>query len=434
MITRRPSIWLFAALLLALPIFAQRPKVAAGPRAVGVLEWTPQGLRLVPVSLMLDGRYYDATLYRANPVPLAVEQDTVYQVQKSGEPLGDFTVTTPAQLPNGGWIGQGNYESDADRKKKAEDREKAAQGALAAKPVDPQEERPVLRRGPAKSDTSTPPTSAPTGSAPASAPPAAPTAASTQSSATPTAVPPALTQSDNDPNRPILKRGKPVEEQAEKLGKDNLPHKVPPKPPAGISKIQVAVSDAEPNESHPYAWKWDKPEQEKKFRVDVEKLALALVSEYAKKNGGPAPGKVEVVGFSAFDLAYNNEPDVVFTARVLPAPPVSGAVRKAGAKAAAAPPPAAPSGFEYYVTLVAREDIYAQMQKSFAQVTDSKHLDAFPRYELIDAVDVDGDHNGELLFRSISDISSSFVIYRVNGYRLEELLRVPEPREIESGS
>jgi hypothetical protein len=191
------------------------------------------------------------------------------------------------------------------------------------------------------------------------------------------------------------------------------------------------VSAASPNESHPYVWKWSKLEEEKKFRADAEKMALSLVNDYAKKNGGPTPGKIEVKGFGAFDLAYNNEPDVVLTARVLPAP--ATAVKKARTKTATPPPVPGPNGFEYYITLVAREDIYSQMQKSFAQVTDSKHLDAFPRYELIDAVDADGDHNGELLFRSINDISSSFVIYRVTGYKLEELLRVPEPREMDTG-
>jgi hypothetical protein len=117
---------------------------------------------------------------------------------------------------------------------------------------------------------------------------------------------------------------------------------------------------------------------------------------------------------------------------VLPAPATP--LKRAGTKATAPPSVPGPVGFEYYITLVAREDIYGQMQKSFAQVTDNKHLDAFPRYELIDAVDADGDHNGELLFRSINDISSSFVIYRVTGYRLEELLRVPEPRQMDTGS
>jgi hypothetical protein len=139
---------------------------------------------------------------------------------------------------------------------------------------------------------------------------------------------------------------------------------------------------------------------------------------------------MEITDFHAFDLSYNNEPQVILTARVFPA--AAAAARKIGARAAA-PSPALPTGFEYYVTLVATEDIYNQLQKMFSSVTDNKHLDAFPRYELVDAVDADGNKNGDLLFRRVTDVSSSFVLYRVIGTRLEELLSVPEPREIAAG-
>src|SRR6185369_16861970 len=94
----------------------------------------------------------------------------------------------------------------------------------------------------------------------------------TAQNAPPPAPTPQLTETESDPNRPILKRGKPQEEQAEKLGKDTLPHKVPPKPPSGLNKMQVAVSDAGPSEVHPYAWKWASPDEEKKFHEATEKL------------------------------------------------------------------------------------------------------------------------------------------------------------------
>jgi hypothetical protein len=50
-------------------------------------------------------------------------------------------------------------------------------------------------------------------------------------------------------------------------------------------------------------------------------------------------------------------------------------------------------------------------------------LDVIPRLELIDAVDVDGDGRGELLFRQVSDAGSAFVIYRVIGDRLYPLFQ-----------
>jgi hypothetical protein len=348
---------------------------------------------------------------------MALSQDTVYEVQKSGTAVGDFTVTVAGQMPNGSWVGRGNYVSEEDRKNKADDRAKQAAAAAALKPIDPKDERPVLRHGPPKPDAPPAQTPAPAPTAPV------PASGGTQQNA---AAPPPAVQTPTNDAGPVLKRGKPLEEQADKLGKDTLPHKPPPKPPAGFNKIQVAVSDASTIESHPYVWKWANPDEEKKFRADTEKQALALVSDYAKKNGGPAPGKMEVVAFQAFDLAYNNEPQVIFTARILPA--ALAPVRKAGARTSTPPAPTTPAGFEFYVTLVATQDIYGQSQKMFSAVTDSKHLDAFPRFELIDAVDVDGDGSGDLLFRRSTDISSSFVLYKVLGTKVEELLSVPEPK------
>ena len=52
------------------------------------------------------------------------------------------------------------------------------------------------------------------------------------------------------------------------------------------------------------------------------------------------------------------------------------------------------------------------------KITDTQHFDSLPRFELIDAVDADGDGRGELLFRQISDAGKAFVIYRVIGDQL----------------
>jgi len=72
----------------------------------------------------------------------------------------------------------------------------------------------------------------------------------------------------------------------------------------------------------------------------------------------------------------------------------------------------------YMTVLVARQDIYGDLHKVFAQTTDSKHLDVLPKFELIDAVDADGDGRGELLFRLSSENGSAFGVYRVIGDKL----------------
>ena len=78
---------------------------------------------------------------------------------------------------------------------------------------------------------------------------------------------------------------------------------------------------------------------------------------------------------------------------------------------------------QYSIALVTREDINGDFHKAFSEVTDTQHLDVLPRYELIDAVDADGDGRGELLFRQISDEGSTFGIYRVIGDQLYPLFQ-----------
>jgi len=103
----------------------------------------------------------------------------------------------------------------------------------------------------------------------------------------------------------------------------------------------------------------------------------------------------------AFDLDFSNSPTFVLTAKV------------------SAPSAAAPDGqFDYFVTLVARVDINGQVQKVFSSVTDNNHLDAFPRMEIIDALDADANGRGDLLFRQHSDSGISYALYRVYPYQM----------------
>jgi hypothetical protein len=114
------------------------------------------------------------------------------------------------------------------------------------------------------------------------------------------------------------------------------------------------------------------------------------------------------VQLRVFDLSNSNEPVLVLMANAqIP----KSAKQNAG------------SEVQYMVTLVAREDIYGDLHKAYANVTDSQHLDVLPRVELVDAVDADGDGRGELLFRQVSDAGSAFVIDRVIGNQLWPLFQ-----------
>jgi len=121
----------------------------------------------------------------------------------------------------------------------------------------------------------------------------------------------------------------------------------------------------------------------------------------------PPKPTFEDVQLRVFDLSNSNEPVLVLTTKAqLP--------ERAGTAA---------SALQYVVTVVARDDIYGELHKAFASITDTQHLDVLPRMELIDAVDADGDGRGELLFRQISDAGNAFVLYRVIGDRLWPLFQ-----------
>ena len=130
------------------------------------------------------------------------------------------------------------------------------------------------------------------------------------------------------------------------------------------------------------------------------------IRAFAAKRKGPAiPAKAAITDYEvrAFDLDYSSSPTIVLTAKL----PVTGAT--------------VPAGFSYFATVVARVDINDQPQKLFASVTDTRHLDAFPRYELIDALDADANGRGDLLFRQYSDVGITYGLYRVSAYQLEKI-------------
>src|SRR5689334_9258103 len=108
---RKKRFFVSSALLLMLAAASLGPPTArgqrkkeTGPRAVAVVTWngddpmpTPGTSVLTPVAIRVEGRYYDAELYQAQPEPLAVESGVVYDVLKSGEVIGTFTVGAPRE-------------------------------------------------------------------------------------------------------------------------------------------------------------------------------------------------------------------------------------------------------------------------------------------------------------------------------------------------
>jgi len=442
-------------------------KANPGPRALGLLELAPNGkAHLIPVTILIDGKYYDASAYKASPVPMALWSDTVYEGVRTGVSLGLFTVAGALQRKDAAdateWVGEGTWQS-ADALKA-----KAAKKSVYTAPrgINEDEGPPVLRRSgsekpkppesPAKPETPPPAPPAPSPSAtPAAAgqPETATTAKGT--TASPSSSPAAPSQPDKaqvdkppeDKDAPVLKRGKPAPEKTEEpRTAAQAAGKSATAPPANATKSATTVSSAssaaqaanqiqlipaisDPHGPDPLPYTFImKPDEEQQFQKKILAMAADEVRARAAAGAGvsesarapsqrtkaaaakPVQPIFEDVQLRVFDLADINEPELVLTANAhMP--------QRSREKESAVP------GVQYMVTFVAREDVNGDFHKALANVTDAQHLDVLPRLELIDAVDVDGDGRGELLFRQVSDVGSAFVVYRVIGDRLYPLFQ-----------
>jgi hypothetical protein len=377
--------------------FASRDSKRKGPRALALLELAPGGTaRLIPICIMYEGKFFDAGAYKATPVPMAVEAETVYEGVRTGVSQGLFTVTGARQVGDT-WIGLGFWDPEgATRKPQSETR-------VQEPPKEEVDKPPVLRRP-------TPGKPRPAEPQPAPAAPAPP-------SATAPAPRPSV---EEDKDRPVLRRGKP----APRLAEANPSETVPVSPATDNVQLIPAISDAGGADLRPYTYDL-KPEEEQKLRKKILDLASDQVRARAKQLAAESvepssrrgvavpkslPPNFEGAQLRVFDLSNTNDAVLVLTAKA-----------RVDQRSTAKEP--AKAGQVYYVTLVAREDLYGELRTAFSNVTDARHLDVLPRLELIDAVDADGDGRGELLFRRISDAGSAFVVYMVVGDQLYPLFQ-----------
>lgn len=391
---------LIALMAVAAQTSRTRPR-NKGPRAVGLVQIAGNGKgRIIPISIMFDGKFYDAASYKATPVPMALQAGTVYEAFKIGVSQGLFTIK--AAIPNrGSWVGEGSWTAagSAPPPKKVE----------AVHNDDDLDRPPVLRHA---DESGAKPVASPTPSATATPTP----------SPSPTPAPAASSPEAEDQDRPVLRRGKPEPETATQPssqkssgaaeGKSQKPLEV--KTNEAIRTF-AAVSDEGGPEARPYSYSM-KPDEEAAFRKKM--LALAadalrtrnreLSTEISGKGASKGPKadvKFENEDLRVFDLSSSNEPILVLSA--------TGRLSFKDGQASIQ------SG--YFITLISRQDLYGELHKIFVNVTDPAHLDAVPRMDLVDAVDADGDGRGELLFRSYSDAGDAYSIYRVIGDQLYPL-------------
>jgi len=400
------------ALLVALALGAAgqtpRPKrKEPALRALAVLELTsdsktPGRGRLVPIYVLEDGKYYDAGLYRVRPRPMAVETGTVYEAERSGEPAGLFTVEQAVERERawfavGGWVPR-EFEQ-----------------AKPAKPVtvktgEDEDAPPVLRRPKPGGEGGVPPASSPKPGEGAAEGTSAP---GQRPGATQAGVP-----QEPDPDRPVLRRGKPKQPEQdaaaflEEFAKSSV--SAANREPERL----VAVSDASLPQRRPYGFPWIRDEEERLTREITEMAQAELARSLPPQAAKPAPAKpapgarrattpkpaplpaLEGVRSRAFDLNNDNNAEVVLTARHTAAATATVAARN------------------YYVTVVAAVAIGGELRRLLASVTDEQRLDSVPRLELIDAVDAEGNGDGELLFRRVGRTQQSYELVRVGMDRL----------------
>jgi len=439
-------LWISAAALVgfALPAMTQyqgqvdTSKSAPQMRAVGVFEWTgdqdhPKNSRLVPICIFDGQDLQDASVYMAQPAPLALESDVEYQLMKDGRPVGLFDISGAAnQL--GLWVGEGAWKPlpkakapvqiakiDADNDAQSDEpvlhRKQHADDPGAKAPA-PDPDRPTLHKEGDAAGSSSGDSAGTDASSPAPDPDRpilkpAPDTSSTSSSDSDSGKKQKKNSDDDtgyvenvatltDPSRPHLFHGK-----ASGFDAPLLPSLIGLPPDM---HQEVAVSDAVNRPLHVWDYSWANPADQEKMKGDMEDLArvaLGLAPLPAAKPTKSAsktsaahkttrlklptpPAPLDDEKFRVFELAYGSGATMVLSAHT------DGS-----------------AGLMKFVTLVGQPDLYGNVAVLLKNVTDASHLDDKPRMQLIDAVDARGDNRGDLLFELRGATQRQFVLYRV---------------------
>jgi hypothetical protein len=413
---------------------------------------------------MYNGDFFDASAYKADPVPMALDSGTVYEAMRSGISQGLFTIKDATETGTT-WAGRGKWQNSATlaaiaaaRKKKAEEKPptladddkgppKLLRRSSKSKPATPSSEPPKTnapaQNTPSSAPSSTAPASsqpsanAPSQSAPAAeAKPSSPSASAPASTTPPSATPAPLkpdsaeVEGEEDPDRPRLEREKegqrPTHSAEEKPGTPSANAQSDTKPAAAASIVKdlplpniqeiPAISDAGGPEARSYLFPLKAGEAEqfrKKMLLQATQVLRAQIKLESAGAHGNRTTRLTAKG-KAGALAEPSFQDVQLRIFDLSSSNQPLMVLEAAAQIPGRTEP-------QHITLVTREDINGELHNALANITDSKNLDAVAQMDLIDVVDADGDGRGELLFRETSDQGHAYSIYRVIGDQLYQL-------------
>ena len=357
---------------------AQRKK-DAGPRALGIIQLGSNGkASIIPLAILINGKFWDAGVYKADPVPMALDSGNIYEGERSGSSLGLFTVGSALHSNNPSaampWLGTGVWRAHGSEPPAKAQKAEATPAGIgvdeaaprltrdtnAAKPTPPAanstppsssggsssgskpssssgDEPPRLSKGnsapssdepPTLSRPSTPPASEqskPTDSKPSDSKPDDSKAAAKK----PAQNVPASDSGASDANRPRLRRGKPAESFAdEEIPGYSLPGVKPAKAAdsgklvetvAANKDVQLipAISDAGGPIPHSYAFEWI-PGEEADRRKQMVDLAKDQVRAYvaAKSKNNVASTATHAAGAKRLAAPKPPEPELENTQMV----------------------------------------------------------------------------------------------------------------------
>ena len=452
-------------------------KKDTGPRALALLRLSENGKASIePIAILIDGKFWDASAYKADPVPMALEPGTVYEAERSGASLGLFTISSALHSNSASnqppWIATGAWHPTG-----TEPAQPAITAAITpvgigadndapprlthdvSKNNPPAATTPAAGPAPASAPASKPSDSSnsdepPRLSKPASSPSSDASADSSKtgsSNNSPTPQDkrkssvkedkssiPASDSGTDEAGRPRLRRGRPAESFAdidEIVPGYSKPGASSSSKPANGGKVAEttavqddvklipAISDAHGPNPHSYVYEWLKGEDgdRRKQMMDAARQQLqAYVAAQAKARIEPKAAHLAAAKHSgpgkAREPIFENVQMIAYDLWNSNQPIIilSASARMPASSEAA-------SDLQYSIMLVAYPDIYNNLHKLYTGVTDKYHLDITPRLDLIDAVDADGDGTGELLFREISDAGSGWVIYRPTADKLYKM-------------
>jgi hypothetical protein len=380
----RPSIhglFLTSALLLS-PLHAQTDQPAspsAVTRAVAVYEWTgdlahPTAARLIPVSLFIHAHLEDAGVYRAQPIPFALQLGTLYLIQHSGQTVGALNIQSARPTP--AWLAYGHFLTPAE---------------AAAATAPPPSKTPLTL--PEDADTA----------------PAPPKHEKKKKQPKQQAyVTPPSTPILDDPDRPILQPGP-----------STAPTTTPELTTLPPDLHQAAaVSDAATRAPQTFSYTWPTPSSHDQTLQSLEALALPHLTHYAAFNHLiPAPTTTTA------GPTFANAPAPTLIHAQLLAYTLSDAATPTYILTAESP---LTTNGPIYLTLIAQPDATNALHLTLLSLTDAAHLDRTPWLRPIDAVDPDATGHADLLFELRSQTTRQFALYTLTtGQPQQTLLTTP---------